>query len=75
MLPSGSQAAAYRVTIATGRNMRQVVAADSVSAIIHDSLTELHVTLDLRRLQRGKHYLGIRRECDPDPHFYPLFLD
>jgi hypothetical protein len=75
VLPAGSQAGAYRVTIAAGRNMKQLFAADLASAIIRDSLVELRVTLDLRRLRRGNHYLGICRECDPDPHYYPIFLD
>ena len=75
VLPAGSQVGAYRVAIATGRNINHIFASDLASAIIHDSLVELRVTLDLRRLERGEHYLVIRGERDRAPHFYPLFLD
>jgi hypothetical protein len=75
VLPHGSPAGIYRVTVAWETNMSPVHVDESVLAIIKGSRTELDVKLDLRYVSPGAYFLGVVCDEDRASYFYPLLLD
>ena len=75
VLPVGSPAGIYRITVAKERGLRGLQADGSASAILLGSQTELDVKLDLRQVTSGAYFLGVVREQDRVSHDFPLLID
>lgn len=74
VLPYGSPAGIYRVTIAKDRNLRQAWADGIAPLSIVDSHSAVHVRLDLKNLKPGAYFLGAVCEGDKAFYFCPILL-
>jgi hypothetical protein len=75
VLPYYSPTGTYRVTVVKDRNESSTRAEASGSAVAQGSRTEVQVTLDLRRVDPGKYYLGTANVGDGVPYYYPLTVN
>ncbi|MHB1935609.1 MAG: hypothetical protein ACYCOR_03400 [Acidobacteriaceae bacterium] len=73
-LPYYSPAGAYRVSVATDRNLAAVKAEGRAVATSNGAGTRLSVRLDLRPLPPGRYYLATTHEGDSAAYFYSLKL-
>ena len=73
-LPYYSPPGAYRVSVATDRNLASVKAEGRAVATAQGAETRLSARLDLRPLPPGRYYLATTHEGDSAAYFYSLKL-
>ncbi len=74
VLPFGSPAGIYRITVANKKDIRRAEADASATAIVKGSHSELYVMLDLRTVRPGDHFLVMSCEGYGVSHFYRFLL-
>lgn len=74
VLPLGSPAGIYRITVASKKDILRAQADASAIASVKGSHAELHVMLDLRAARSGDYFLVMSCEGDGVPHFFRFLL-